>query len=187
MKRYVLIAGVNGAGKSTFYYAQQSKFDHMARVNMDEILRALGDWKDVKTNIEAGKEAVRQIREYFDEGKSFNQETTLCGHSILKNIETAKKLGYQVELYYIGVESADIAKERVRLRVEKGGHGIPDQQIEKRYLESLHNCREVLKGCDLAALYDNTEELHRFAIYHKGRLAVLSHTVPGWYVRYIAG
>lgn len=186
MKRYVLIAGVNGAGKSTFYYSQRSKFDHMDRVNMDEILLGIGDWRDAGAGIEAGKTAVRRIREYFDEGKSFNQETTLCGRSIFKNIETARTLGYQIELYYIGVSSVEIAKERVRQRIERGGHGISDQDIERRYYESFRNCRKILQECDLAALYDNSEELRRFAIYHRGHLAVLSRRTPSWYKEYIS-
>ena len=40
---------------------------------------------------------------------------------------------------YIGVESIDIAKERVAIRVSKGGHGIPDDAIERRYYDSLNN------------------------------------------------
>ena len=40
---------------------------------------------------------------------------------------------------YIGVESSDIAKERVKYRVSQGGHGIPDEDIERRYYESLEN------------------------------------------------
>ena len=53
--------------------------------------------------------------------KSFNQETTLCGKSIIKNIKIAKENGFYVVMNYIGVENPQIAKDRVKLRVSKGG------------------------------------------------------------------
>jgi len=133
VKKYILIAGVNGAGKSTLYQSLQSLQD-MPRVNTDEILRVFGDWRNMGDVMAAGKIAVKRISQYFDEGITFNQETTLCGKSIINNIEKAKKRGYFIELHYIGVESVDIAKERVLERVKQGGHGIAEKDIERRYV-----------------------------------------------------
>lgn len=100
MKRYVIIAGVNGSGKSTLYQLLDTIKD-MERVNTDEIVRSFGDWRVGADVVKAGKIAVNKINEFFDKGISFNQETTLCGRSILKNIDKAKKLGYRIELHYI--------------------------------------------------------------------------------------
>ena len=90
MKKYILIAGVNGAGKSTLYQTLHS-LHSMERINTDEILKEFGDWRNPKDQIQAGKLAVLKLRKCFDEGLSFNQETTLCGKSILGNIEKAKE------------------------------------------------------------------------------------------------
>lgn len=133
MKKYVLIAGVNGAGKSTLYQTLQS-LQTMPRVNTDEILREFGDWRNTKDVMTAGKIAVKKIAQYFNEGITFNQETTLCGKSILRNIEIAKNREYFIELHYVGVETVDIAKKRVWERVNQGGHGIPERDIERRYI-----------------------------------------------------
>ena len=46
MKRYILIAGVNGAGKSTLYQTL-NYLQGMPRINMDEIVRGFGDWKNL--------------------------------------------------------------------------------------------------------------------------------------------
>lgn len=107
----------------------------MPRVNTDEILREFGDWRNMADVMAAGKIAVKKIAKYFDEDITFNQETTLCGKSILNNIAKAKKRGYFIELHYIGVENVDIAKERVVARIKQGGHGIAEQDIEKRYID----------------------------------------------------
>lgn len=133
----------------------------------------------------AGKVAVKKILQYFDEGTTFNQETTLCGKSITKNIEKARKKGYFIELHYIGVESVDIAKERVLGRVKQGGHGIAEKDIERRYVETFDNLKLVLGKCDLVAFYDNTTEFRRFAIYKNGQPIRVSHNVPIWYKRFI--
>ena len=180
MKKYVLIGGVNGAGKSTLYQTTQG-LKTMKRVNTDEIVKEIGDWRNLSDVISAGTVAVKLIDQYFTEGISFNQETTLCGRSVIKNIRRAKALGYIVELHYIGVDSVEIAKQRVKNRVEKGGHGIPERDIEKRYYESFQNLKEVLDECNLVAFYDNTEEFRRFAIYKNRENVVLSHKVPKWY------
>lgn len=181
MKKYVIIGGVNGAGKSTLYQILPSLKD-MPRVNTDEIVKEFGDWRNISDVFKAGKLAVKLISQYFEEKISFNQESTLCGKTIINNIQKAKQLGYVIELHYIGVDSVEIAKERVAERVRKGGHGIPEKDIEKRYKESFTNLQIVLNSCDLTVFYDNTEEFRRFAIYKNGIKVKQSHLVPNWFL-----
>ena len=186
MKRYVLIGGVNGAGKSTLYRTLDS-LQNMPRINIDDIVREFGDWRNPGDALKAGRIAVTRIRAYFEAGISFNQETTLCGKSILKNIMYAKQHGYQIELHYIGIESAELAKERIAYRVAHGGHGIPDQDVERRFVSSREQLKTVLPICDIAVLYDNTEAFHRFAIYRSGIVQSLSETYPKWYADFSQG
>ena len=93
----------------------------------------------------------------------------------------AKECGYFIELHYVGVESAEIAKERVKYRVKQGGHGIPDVDIDRRYEETFIQLNQILKKCDLVALYDNSDQFRRFAIYKAGNLVRLSQNVPKWF------
>ena len=88
------------------------------------------------------------------------EETTLSGKSIISNIKLAKEKGFYVTMNYIGVKSVDIAKERVAIRVRKGGHGIPDEAIERRYFNSLANLSKVINICDKINIYDNSECLN---------------------------
>lgn len=180
MKKYVLLAGVNGAGKSTLF-PLISSISNIEKVNLDDTVRKLGDWRDVKVVAQAGKIVVKQINDCFSKGVSFSQETTLCGKNIIKNIRKAKMLGYQVELHYIGLESADIAKERVKNRVAKGGHGIPDADIERRYNESMANMKTVFTLCDMVVFYDNTKEFLRFAVFKHRQCVDILKEIPEWY------
>ena len=84
-------------------------------------------------------------------------------------------------MHYVGLDSADTAKLRVKNRVEHGGHGISDEDVERRYVETLNNLKIVLPQCNLAAIYDNTEYFRRFAIYKDGKCVRLSNRVPEWY------
>ena len=180
MKKYILIAGVNGAGKSTLFHVLEELKD-MPRVNTDEIVKQFGDWNSISDTFKAGKQAVKMINEYFDNGITFNQETTLCGNNILKNIKKAKMLGYYVELHYVGVESVDIAKKRVAHRVSVGGHGIPETDIERRYVETFENLNKIISECDRILFYDNTNKFKRFAIIEGGNTVILVNNIPKWF------
>lgn len=182
MKKYIIIAGVNGAGKSTLYETLDS-LKNIERINTDEIVKKFGDWRNSRDVMKAGKLAVEKIKEYFENGDSFNQETTLCGNSILKNIEIAKRLGYFIEVHYVGVESVDIAKERISYRVEHGGHGIPDADVERRYVESFEHLNMIIDLCDLVVFYDNTIGFNRFAVKRDNKMFITSQEVPKWFGR----
>lgn len=157
-KNLYLFAGVNGVGKSTMYNSQiEEGIKQSIRINTDEIVRTFGDWKNNADQIKAAKIAIQLRNHCFEEGKSFNEETTLTGKTILKTIDRAKELGYKIYLYYIGVDSPEIAKERVRNRVLKGGHDISSEVIEKRYYESLENLKKIISKCNYVDIYDNTD------------------------------
>ena len=159
MKKVLYIfAGVNGAGKSTLYNSENldNEIKYSTRINTDEIVRKIGDWKNNSDQIKAAKMAINIRNDCLKHGKSFNEETTLTGKTILKTIDKAKELGYELQLFYVGVNNPEIAKERIRNRVEKGGHNIADEIVEKRYYESLKNLKQVITKFDEVYLYDNS-------------------------------
>ena len=160
-------------------------FQTRSRINTDEILREFGDWGNASDLIKAGKIAVARLNDYLSRGVAFNQETTLCGHSVIKTIQRAKEDGYMIEMHYVGVDSSQTAKLRIAQRVKMGGHGIPDQDVDRRYEESLRNLKKVLGFCDLAALYDNTAQFRRFAIYKNGEAIKVSRNIPMWYRKWL--
>jgi ATPase len=157
-KIFYLFAGVNGAGKSTLYNTESLDINikDTVRINTDEIVRKIGNWKNDSDQIKAAKIAINLRNNCFQYGKSFNEETTLTGKTILKIIDKVKEQGYELQLFYVGLNSSDIAKERVKNRVEKGGHNIENDVIEKRYYESLKNLKKIISKFDKVYLYDNS-------------------------------
>ncbi len=51
----------------------------------------------------------------------FSIETTLATRSYLQLVKKVRMLGYEVILLFFALPSAEMAKERVALRVSKGG------------------------------------------------------------------
>ena len=156
MKIYTLFAGVNGAGKSTFFRALN--YDFGVRVNLDEIIMEHydRDWKNPKVQMAAGRKAVSLIKDCINSGTSFNQETTLTGQSIFSTIGKAKAAGFKVHLYYVGLESVELSMKRVAARVAAGGHGVPEEDLRRRYANSFENLKRVLPMCDSVQIYDNS-------------------------------
>ena len=164
-KIYTLFAGVNGAGKTTIYRTMGFE-ENENRVNADEILAASGgDWSNQNDQMKAGREALSRLNSFIKQGVSFNQESTLTGQTILRTIEKVKENGFLVNLYYIGLDSPELAIERVKRRVASGGHGIPEDVIRKRYEASLDMLTRVPPLCDFVVVYDNSKAYNKVAIY----------------------
>jgi predicted ABC-type ATPase len=169
LKEYILFAGVNGAGKSTLYNLPD--IQNLKRINTDEILVADGgNWDNPKDALSAMRKGINLINTYLKEGTSFCQETTLTGKMILKLLVKAKESGYKIKMYYIGLESSDIAVERVKNRVKIGGHGIPEEDILRRYKVSMQNFKNVVKICDDVFVFDNSIIFRPIATFENGKL-----------------
>jgi len=183
MKKVLYIfAGVNGAGKSTLYNSENldNEIKYSTRINTDEIVYSFGDWKSNIDQIKAGKIAIQLRNKCFLEEKSFNEETTLTGKTILKIIDKAKDLGYKIHLYYIGIDNPEIAKERVKNRVTRGGHGISSNLIEKRYYESLKNLERIINQCDFIEIFDNSEKFIRIFYYENKQIYINNIEKVNW-------
>ncbi|MDB2090677.1 zeta toxin family protein [Clostridium paraputrificum] len=181
MPTFTIFAGVNGAGKTSIYksiYYNENKEEK--RINTDEMVARIGSWKDNNLQMKCAREAVKLIKQYILEGIPFNQETTLSGRSIVKNIKFAKENGFYIVMNYIGLENPELAKKRVKIRVSKGGHGIPDKDIERRYYDSLKNLNDVIEICDEVNIYDNTEVLREVIYFKEGKVIWRDKKIPNW-------
>ena len=185
---YTLFAGVNGAGKSSLHkmLTEECALDFGKRINVDDIAASLGDWRDAKVQFQAGKLAVKFVKDSMEQRIAFNQESTLSGRTIITTMNKAKKLGYKINMYYIYLESAQLAKDRVSKRVQQGGHGIPDSDIERRYAKSLENLKFAAPLCDKLIIYDNSMKLNNVATFNDGRLVKMQNFINPTLMRIIA-
>lgn len=181
-KVFTVIAGINGAGKTSLYRVLKETEDLGQRVNIDELALEKGDWRDPRAQIYAGRTAMTMISQYINDGVSFHLETTLPGAAIIRQINEAKAHGFTITLYFVGVDSVRVALDRVHLRMANGGHGIADEFIIKRFNQLNTNLRKILPLCDNAILFDNTSKFRQIAILEDKRLIDCDSGLPYWFI-----
>ena len=80
----------------------------------------------------------------------------------------------------VGVSSTEIAKERIKSRVEKGGHNIENDIVEKRYYESLKNLKEILLKFDKVYLYDNSKKYKNIFSFSNNKILFKDNKSISW-------
>lgn len=168
-KVLVIIAGVNGAGKSTAYEQDPQLVNYLPIINPDVYAKKLANEigaksisdlpheEQVKINLKAGKLALKAREDLFKQGRDFGIETTATSESTLRLIDKAHRLNYQVNLIYIMLKSDITHQGRVAQRVMMGGHIIDADDIKRRFERSLYMFPLLLGKVDLAVVYDNTQ------------------------------
>ncbi len=176
MKQYTIIGGVNGVGKSSFTgVLKGSRTDLGIIIDVDQITANLGAGA-----LEGGKAALKKINECIDKGVSFTQETTLSGRKTEATARRCRELGYNVRLFYIGLDTAAESLARIQNRVRRGGHDIPGDDVERRFAGRWEAVAKVLPYCDEAEFYDNDNGFVKVAEYRNGELIPMGSHRPTW-------
>lgn len=159
--RITVLAGTNGAGKSSIGGAmlRQAGGDYFnpdeAARRIFQVDRSLGQRE---ANSRAWREGKRLLERAIEERKSFSFETTLGGHTMAGLLERAADAGFEVKVWYVGLQSPEQHIERVRSRVARGGHDIPEADIRRRYTRSLTNLVRLLPKLSELRVFDNSDE-----------------------------
>lgn len=135
-KLLYIIAGANGSGKSTLaeVLLKEKKLDFL---NADEIAKEIAPDAINSVPISAGKIYFQRLEEFFKHSKSFAVESTLSGNNIIRIIQKARKQNYKIILVYSFLQNCTTCIERVKKRVENGGHNVPNEDIVRRYYKSI--------------------------------------------------
>ena len=159
----LIIAGPNGAGKTTFINTYLPEYTNVREfVNPDLIAKGISPFKPEGAMIEAGRILLLRVHQLIDERISFALETTLSGKSYLTLFEKAMKLGYDIRLYYIYLNSVELSLNRIAERVREGGHNVPREDVLRRYDRSLQNLFELyLPMADEWQIIDNSSQIFK--------------------------
>ena len=159
MSNLYIIAGCNGAGKTTASFTVLPEMlDCDEFINADEIARGLSPLNPDKAAIEAGRLMLSKIDKLILHQKDFAFETTLSTKSYTNTIIKARQNGYQITLIFFWLDSVDLAIERVKTRVLEGGHNIPQNIIIRRYYSGLKNLFQLyIPVCDYWMLFNNSK------------------------------
>lgn len=177
-----LLAGGNGAGKTTFYNLFLAP-KGIKLVNADIIAKAINPANPEKVSYDAASVAEQIRAELLQKRVSFCFETVFSHASKIDFVAKAKALGYEVILVYFHLYNSSLNEARVYQRVTEGGHNVPADKIRSRIPRTMKFIAKVLPLVDEARLLDNSYHENPFqqvATVRRGRRERVSNPLPQW-------
>ena len=164
----VVLAGSNGAGKSTFFHAHLAGAG-LRFINADDLAAELGIGA-----YEAADLAAALRASLIEQGESFVFETVLSDPVGAKVAELAdaSRRGVHVVMLFIRIDSPATSIQRVAMRAMQGGHDVPDEKLEARFTRTLANLERAIATLPVVVIFDNTDLARPFrleAVYHGGK------------------
>ena len=153
-----IIAGPNGSGKTTIskIILEKHLFEYL---NADEIAMNMSQEAIEKVRISAGKLLISRFDKLIQNGVSICIETTLSGLFLVKRIKECRKAGYGINLLYLLLDDTGMAINRIKARVKRGGHAIPDEDVIRRFHRSGSNFLKIYRYLvDKWVMYYNGHE-----------------------------
>jgi predicted ABC-type ATPase len=177
-----LLAGGNGAGKSTFYNRYLAPRG-LRFVNADEIARMIAPNDPMSASYEAAGLGEEIRTRLLQQRESFCFETVFSHPSKIDFAARARALDYEIVLVFIHLTDASLNQARVAHRVRGGGHDVPADKVASRIPRTLEHIRAVFPLCDRVDVLDNSsaqEPYRRVFTLQAGRLTAHQDPLPGW-------
>jgi len=181
-KQLWLIAGGNGAGKSTFYRTQLEPLG-LAFVNADVLAKQLYPDSPEQHSYEAARIATTMRNKLLQEGRSFCFETVFSHPSKIDFIAQARAMGYEVICVFIHLDNVSLNQARVAQRVSEGGHNVPEGKIISRIPKVLQNIKQTLGLCNHCYFLDNSRldaPFKQIAEVRNGEVIIKVPVLPEW-------
>ena len=159
--RIYLLAGTNGAGKSSIAGAMliAEGVEYFNPDQAAELIRVANPGITLEESQSvAWDEGRRLLERAINERLDYAFETTLGGRTIPALLEKAMETGIEVRIWYVGLTNAELHIARVHARVKRGGHDIPEERIRQRYPRSLLNLIQLMPKLTELRVYDNSVE-----------------------------
>lgn len=156
-----MVAGPNGSGKSSLYSDTEIEaFDQSIWIiNPDLLTERIREVEKLSLE-QANLEAVIRIEAWLEVSIHAHQtvgvETVLSTDKYRRLVLAAKRNRFEFRLIYIVLASPDLNVERVRLRVKKGGHDVPEAKIRERWFKSIRQLPWFLEQANQAWIFDNS-------------------------------
>ena len=123
----------------------------------------------------------------LEAGRSFSFETVMSHPGKITLLQNARAQGFRTYLYFVATDNVELNVRRVQVRVQVGGHAVPEQKIRERYRRSLELLPQAVRETDRAFLFDNSTESHVLIAEATGgklaQLHVSDAEAPAWFLR----
>lgn len=154
-----IISGCNGSGKTTASYTLLPELFNCSQfINSDEFAKSLSPFDPAAASVTASRYLVMKFNYLVNRKTDFGVETTLATRTLLNMIKNAQAEGYKVTILYLWLNDVEIAINRVKHRVDNGGHDIPEEVIRRRFTRGLeYFFKDYIPVCDKWLLADNSQ------------------------------
>ncbi len=154
-----VLAGTNGAGKSSVggatIRARGGQY-----FNPDEaaarIRAAQPHLSATQANSAAWHEGKRLLQQAIAQRQHYNFETTLGGKTFTRLLIEAAEAGFEVRVWYVGLDSPETHLARIRARVQHGGHDIPEADVRRRFDQSRLQLVSLMPHLHELRVFDNS-------------------------------
>jgi predicted ABC-type ATPase len=181
-KQLWILAGGNGAGKSTFYRTQLERLG-LQFINVDILAKELYPQAPEEHSYDAAKLATEMRFRLLYEGRSFCFESVFSHPSKIDFVAQAKVLGYQIILVFIHLDTVSLNQARVAQRLSEGGHNVPDEKVANRIPRLLQNIKQTLPLCDQVRILNNSRidnPFQQVAVILNGQTIHQEIPLPNW-------
>lgn len=158
-----VLAGPNGAGKTTLYERVIGPSTHLRFVNADCIASQRWPGDELAHGYDAAQLAAQARQQLIGERRSFVTETVFSHPSKLDLLTAAAEAGYLITLHIVMIP-ADLAVIRVRERVARGGHHVPEAKIVERWHRLWTHLAAAAPTAEEVVVYDNSDATHPYRI-----------------------
>jgi predicted ABC-type ATPase len=177
-----VIAGGNGAGKTTFYNLYLAKYG-IKFVNADFIAKEIDPENPEPLSYHAATLAAKIREDLISQGVSFCFETVFSHESKIDFIARAKANGYEIILVYIHLFDSSLNEARVKQRVSEGGHSVPPEKIHARIPKTIKHIKTALSIVDEARILDNSsrdDPFKQIIVMKAGHFEAKVNPLPKW-------
>lgn len=169
-----VIGGPNGAGKTTFAREFLPAAQVVEFLNADLLAAGLSPLQPGAMAVRSARLLLTRWKELAALRRDFAFESTLSGRTYAEMLRVARAAGYEVRFCYLWLPSVAMSLRRVRQRVRKGGHDVPEADVRRRFLPSLRNFFTLyLPLADQALLFNAASNPPRLVVrWAAGRITI---------------
>jgi len=140
----ILVGGPNGSGKSTFIreFLTRREIQYLCA---DEVAFELGPHAPETVAGKAGRIFLQRVEAAREAGTDIIVESTLSGKTFRRTVQKFRDEGYSIQMIFVTPLDVEENVRRVDIRVEKGGHSVPEQDIRRRFQRAHQNFWELYR------------------------------------------
>ena len=187
MADLIIIAGCNGAGKSTFSSSflpeglTSFDYDRLFLENYNSLPDS--ELREYFARNQTTKDFELAIDKAFLNKANFCYETNFDSHPIYW-AQKFRENGYQINLIFFCLDNQEIARHRIQVRTEFKGHFVDDKTIDLKWKAGYKNVNLHFQFFENILFVDNSKQNEIYTNLlqiEKGEIVLMTEKIPCYF------